>query len=312
MREFHLHWVQVNDYLGLPNQLLLPGNVNVDDLISWVGELEALRDAVTDAGVDRELARGLLDAAVEVQQVRMVAFNNRVRADLAGTPYERALPEAFTMGAGESVVRQSLRQVVKVWTRVNAISPVPPGITLPLVLQGGLTLAAFTTAVEALGPLYTALTDAEVELRLARERRNDLQDVVYPVLKAYRLKVPVTLPPGHALADSLPVLTPPDGRTPEAVAAEVEWNAATGLADLTWAESTDTDLKEYEIRAAPGDEYAGDDEVILGKVPAGGTRALSTLFSLGTPGMTAGFKVYVVLNTGRERGSQPVYVTRPQ
>jgi len=36
-----------------------------------------------------------------------------------------------------------------------------------------------------------------------------------------------------------------------------------------------------------------------------------TDFSLTTPGLTAGFKVYVALNTGNERGSDSVYVTRP-
>jgi len=131
------------------------------------------------------------------------------------------------------------------------------------------------------------------------------------VLKAYRLKVPVTLPPGNALIDSLPVLTPAEGRTPDAVAVTAEWNAATTLADVTWAASEDVDLKEYEVRASPGAEYDAEDEVVLTKVAAGGVRALSTLFSLGTPGLTAGFKVYVILNTGRERGSAPVYVTRP-
>ncbi|SKA80394.1 hypothetical protein SAMN02745166_00626 [Prosthecobacter debontii] len=57
------------------------------------------------------------------------------------------------------------------------------------------------------------------------------------------------------------------------------WNASTTLADVTWAASADPDLKEYKVRAAPGEDYDADDEVVL--------------------------------NTGRERGSPPVYVTRP-
>ena len=40
-------------------------------------------------------------------------------------------------------------------------------------------------------------------------------------------------------------------------------------------------------------------------------REFSTDFALATPGVVAGFKVYVVLTTGNERGSDPVYVTRP-
>jgi hypothetical protein len=44
---------------------------------------------------------------------------------------------------------------------------------------------------------------------------------------------------------------------------------------------------------------------------ADAAREFSTDFALGTPGVVAGFKVYVVLTTGNEKGSEPVYVTRP-
>ena len=33
--------------------------------------------------------------------------------------------------------------------------------------------------------------------------------------------------------------------------------------------------------------------------------------ALSLPGLTVGFKVYVVLTMGNERGSAPVYLTRP-
>ena len=46
-------------------------------------------------------------------------------------------------------------------------------------------------------------------------------------------------------------------------------------------------------------------------VPAGGPRELFTPFALGAPGLTAGFKVYVILTTGNERGSDAKFVTRP-
>ena len=36
-----------------------------------------------------------------------------------------------------------------------------------------------------------------------------------------------------------------------------------------------------------------------------------TDFALNTPGITAGFKVYVILDTGREAGSVARFVTRP-
>ena len=44
---------------------------------------------------------------------------------------------------------------------------------------------------------------------------------------------------------------------------------------------------------------------------AGGSREFLTDFSLTAPGLTAGFKVYVILDTGNERGSEAVFLTRP-
>jgi hypothetical protein len=50
---------------------------------------------------------------------------------------------------------------------------------------------------------------------------------------------------------------------------------------------------------------------LLGSVDKNSPREFATDFALGTPGLTAGFKVYVVLTMGNECGSEPVYVTRP-
>lgn len=57
---------------------------------------------------------------------------------------------------------------------------------------------------------YGTLAELAVDLKVAREERNDLQDVIYGVLKAYRLKMPTILPAGRAL----PILTPAAGHTP--------------------------------------------------------------------------------------------------
>lgn len=311
IEEFLAHWMEVDGALGTGGPLVLAGNVLRTTLEDQQADLEAARDKVTDAALDRALARAQLNALITALQMRMVEFNGRIRADLPGSPYARSLPEAFSVGQGESIVREALRTISRLWTRVNAISPVPPGLALPLTLRGGYTRAMFDAERGVLRDAYGALTDAEVALKVAREERNDLQDAIYQVLKNYRLKVPTAFERGHALIDSLPALTPPEGRTPAPVQAHAIWDAPAEKAKLSWAESTDPALKEYEIRAVPGDAYEADDEAVIGNVPAGAPREFATDFGLTTPGMTSSFKVYVMLKTGNERGSEPVAVLRP-
>lgn len=293
--------------------IALQGGVMHEDLVLLQSDLEEARDAVTDAGVDRALARGELDLLTARLQGKVTEFNRRVRADFAGTAFERAMTVAFAVGASESVVRETVRHVGRLWEKIDQITPRPAGVILPLVLLGNYTRLAFDTDREALRAAYRALGEAEVDLKLAREQRNDLQDEIYEVLKAYRLKVPAILPEGHALLDALPALTPPQtGHTPAAVAAQAVWVPAETKARVTWAESPEAELEGYEVRGVPGDDYQTDDEEVLATIAPGAPRELLTDFALGAPGVTAGFKVYVVLSTGHEKGSDPVFVTRPE
>lgn len=311
IREFIEHWTQVDAFIGGTTGLVLTGGIGLGNLEEWRDDLDTLRDAVTDARVDRTLARQELNGSIAPLQARMVEFNGRVRADLPGSAFARSLGDAFAIGDGEEAVRTGLRAMSRLWLKINALTVAPDGVTLPLVLLGGYTLATFDADRLSLRTAYGALSDAEVDLKLARERRNDLQDVIYPALKAYRLKVPVSLPAGNALIDSLPALTPPEGHTPEPVAAVAVWDGAEEKAKITWGESSEPTLKEYEVRGVPGEEYEAEDEVVLGSILPGQPRELLTGFALGTPGVTVGYKVYVVLKTGNERGSEGVFVTRP-
>ncbi len=164
---------------------------------------------------------------------------------------------------------------------------------------------------DALRAAYQALTDAEVALRFAREERNDLQDQIYDILKNYRAKLPTVFPAGFALLDSLPDLTPAGGHTPSPVTAHAVWDVPSVKAKITWGASSEAELSHYEVRGDPGDAYVSADESVLATVQPADAREFFSDFALGTPGVTAGFKVYVVLHTGNERGSDAVYVTRP-
>lgn len=308
-REFLDHWGALIGHVGAV--VVLPGGASLSVLSGLLDNLETARDTVTEKGVERALARESLTDLVGKLQGKLVEFNARVRSDFAGTKWERLLSVAFAVGDGEGPVREGIRELAVLWTKVNAITPVPAGVTLPLVLRGDYALSDVQADRAALRGLYGALTQAESDLKTARETRNDIQDAIYPILKAYRLKVPGVVPANDALLDSLPSLTPPAGHTPDAVTLQGSWNVAEAKAEFTWEESADAQLARYELRGVPGDEYNADDEVVIATVAAGGTRAASSAFALATPGLTASFKVYVVLQDGHEKGSEAVAVHRP-
>ncbi len=60
-----------------------------------------------------------------------------------------------------------------------------------------------------------------------------------------------------------------------------------------------------------GPDYDTEDEVALGTILPAAPRTFSTDFALLAPGNAASYKVYVILTTGNERGSNAVTVTRP-
>ena len=92
----------------------------------------------------------------------------------------------------------------------------------------------------------------------------------------------------------------------------VTWDEATQQAHLTWTESDDPNLSHYSIRFCPGPNYSTDDESVIGTVLPGEPREFFTTAGLASPGSTASFKVYVVLTTGNEKGSNTVTITRPE
>lgn len=308
---FVSHWEEVNSALGAGHELLVLDGMSRNDLITLRDELEGLRDNVTEGGVTRSLAREAVTVLITTLQARLVEFNERVRADLPGSTFARVLPEAFSVGDAEGTAREALRQMRALWERINGISPAPAGVTLPMVLRGGYALATLEAAIDTLRTNFLDLSDADQLLRLGRESRNDKQDVIYPILKAYRARVASRFGPDHALTESLPALTPEGGHTPDAVLAHGAWDAAAGQAKITWPASTDADLDHYELRGVPGPDYVGDDESVIATVEKDAAREVFTDFALGTPGAMAGFKVFVVLTSGNEKGSNPVYVTRP-
>ena len=66
----------------------------------------------------------------------------------------------------------------------------------------------------------------------------------------------------------------------------------------------------YGVRS-PGTEYHEDVEDVIATIAAGAPPIYLTNHALTQSGATALFKVYVILDTGNERGSNVATVSRP-
>ncbi len=79
---------------------------------------------------------------------------------------------------------------------------------------------------------------------------------------------------------------------------------------MTWTPSTNPNLYHYSVRTSPGPKYKAADESVVAEGAKTDT-SFSTDEGLVSPGATALFRVYVVLTTANEKGSNTVSVTRP-
>lgn len=307
--EFSAHWGLVNTALA-PGALVLPAGTTLANLETHRTALAALHAAVQSAINDVETARADLDDRKLALHTRLNQFNEKARSYLGGTTLARSLPKVPGLTEGQGAFLPAMDDMENLWTRANAL-PASGGYTPPLVLLGAYPLATFSADLALLRTAYKTMTAREVDLRVKRGERQDLEDVIYPILKSYREAMPTFFAADHALVTTLPRLTPEPGSTPDAVSLTGVWNAATTQASLTWTENPAADVDHYEVRWSPGSSYSAEDENVLGSVDKEAAREFLTAQGLGAPGAVSVFRVYVVTATGNEKGSNTAQVTRP-
>lgn len=303
--EFIAHWESVNADLGVGNEVTVAGGVGVADLTTLRDSLQAQRDAVEGALNGQEIASATIKLKKQGLLERFAQLAANVRALFGGQPFEAALPDAPGVSDAESKFLKPMVDAHNLWTRITTAGTV-------ITLVGGYNDEAFNSDIAALRADYVTWTKAGSDLKIARAQRDELQGQIYPVLKQYRQIIPGKFAAGSVFIETLPRLTPKPGATPKAVNASAVWDAGEAKASLTWDESTNADLKEYEVRYTPGDEYREEDELVVANIAPGADRELLTDAGLTQPGASASFKVYVILTTGNERGSVAMTVTRPE
>jgi hypothetical protein len=168
----------------------------------------------------------------------------------------------------------------------------------------------FNTAVTALKTTYTDYVESAQDVDRSLKERDDLYLLIRERLVNYRIAVEGRFTAEHPLILSIPRLVPLPGHTPDPVVLSGAWNDGSEQADLSWTASADPDLAGYSVRRSGSDPYNSNTEQVVQSVGPG-VLALSTTDGLGSPGATMRFKVYVVLDTGNEAGSNAVEINRP-
>lgn len=305
---FLTHWDAVNTELGAGGPLVLPDGTTRALLSTMHDDLLAFAAAIQSKLNDQEIARGTINISKAALLARLGEFNRKVRGFLAKSPYANALPDVPSDTAGEARILAPLDDCSSLWAKINAATI--PNFTPPLLMPDGYPVATFDTDLAALKAAYQSYSEAEQTLKLEREKRNDLQATAYAAMRDYRAAVQGSFPAEHAMVTSLPAITPSPGSTPNAVTASGQWDDLNSEAVITWSESSEPNLDRYEIRMTPGATYDTENDTVVGS-ESPGTLEFHTTDGLFNPGDVASFKVYVVLTTVNEAGSNTVTITRP-
>jgi hypothetical protein len=126
----------------------------------------------------------------------------------------------------------------------------------------------------------------------------------------YREAIKVEYGESHPFFASLPRIYPAPGSTPDTVTLTGQWDVPQNAAALSWTASTDPNFDHYEVRMSPGSNYDAVTATVIANMDAG-TLDWLTIDGLASSGDTASFRVYVILTTGNEAGSNTLTVTRP-
>ena len=151
---------------------------------------------------------------------------------------------------------------------------------------------------------------AEQDLRIERLKRDAKFKVIYESLRLYRLAVPARLPNDAVLLAALPRLTPEPGSTPEAVNASAVFLEPDQL-KVVYEASAAGGLKEYQLRGNVGAAFKSEDAVVIATNGPEAAREFVSGFGLTQPGAKVSVAVYVVTNSGHQKGSAPMTITRP-
>jgi hypothetical protein len=301
------HWAHVDAALA-PGALTLRGGFGRAALKAGRDGLEALSVEVVVAENGREMASARRDLLKGPLYERLRQFRAAVLGLLPGTAHAAALPRLPGQRAREQALLRVLDDAYAIWSRADAAPP--PGFAGPLVLSGGYGRGAFEADVAALREAYAGVTAAVEAERFARRRRAGAAAPIWGRLVEYRRAVSGAFAAGHPLIGSLPAISPGNRRPAGAPLLSGAWDAAGGVAALTWTPSAARGVTGYSVRVHPGPRYRVRREREAGRVGAAVTSFRTSAGLEGARGV-AWFRVYALTAGGRAIGSNVARVARP-
>ena len=301
---FITHWTAVNADLGVA--LVLPTNYSVASLTTDRTNLQTKITAVQAADNALQIAAGARDLKKDPLRERVRQFRTALQSYFKGYEHVNALPRIPRFNTSEGDFMDALDDMANLWLRVNAITPVPMGMPIPLTLVGGYTQANFATDVAAIRLAYGTWNDALQGALVAREARNALLKPMRDRLAQYRLAVQSKYAAGSPMLESLPALSPAPGSTPPA--AVLSGAIAGNTITLNVTVPNIPTLKHVSIRACDPPRYKAENESVVGTLLPGVTTWTNDTL-LTAPGSVKVFKAYVVTLDDNEKGSNSVKLT---
>jgi hypothetical protein len=303
------HWVDVNLALGGGGPLVLEDGTTIAILTGFRDQLETYRTSILGKLNDLQIAAADVFLKKTALLTRVGEFNRKVRGAIGKSPYAAALSDVPQITASQNNFLDPLDDTANLWAKINAATI--PGFTGPLLLPGNYALAAFVAELAALKAAYATESTASHEVTLERRLRDFVQVKAQAALVLYRKAVAGAFAETDPLVLSLPAVTPDPGSTPDAVTANIAWDATLLKAKITWSASADPNLFQFEIRFCPGPNYSTETEVVVGNIDPAALREFLTDAGLDASGNVSSFKVYVITTTGNEKGSNTLTLTRP-
>ena len=313
MEEYIPHWEEADDLLS-PQALVvrLPGNNTVvtrAQFEEWHDALVLQQNLVQLRLVKQYRARGAINLKKAALLKLLNLFTSVLDGYFTGTEFHAGRPYAPSITDGKEAFLWPMQDAVNLWETINE-GAAPAGVALPLTLSGDVTQESFAEAVEALEEAYKKEQRVALALTLARGKRNLMQEKIYAVMKGYREVVPGICAAFPELLETLPRLTLLPGHTPVAVPAQAEFVAPDG-SRVTHGASDEKTIKCYQLRGNVGEAYNEEDAMVLATHAPDAPRVFEVRFGLTQAGARVALKVFVILETGNEAGSEVMVVERP-
>ena len=311
---FVTHWGALNTLLDTP--VVLTGSRSLSTLQTWRTNIETSIANTTGSLVSAANKKSELDQMKADLLNWTVIFNATMRSDYPAVPYVRNLVDAPKISSGRGEFTNPLVKTLSIWSDTNTLLAGDIDIIRKKTTSSGaivtetLLTAEYSARILELNGKWNEWVSALQTVDNTREVRNDLQVLIYACLRDYRAKVPLVLPAGHALLDSLPALSPDAVSRPAAPVASVVWNGATNQADLSAVPSTSASAVRTELRYSPENPYNAENEIVLVSIPTGQPLTFSTDLGLGISGDVSRFTWVAITVDGHEGASEVIAVER--